>query len=248
MRPNQKVLITQPKNAALEATYGEIIADHKASIDFYGFLEHQPIPVPLFRKYKPDINQYGAIVFTNRTAIDNFFQLSKACSIKIEDNKKYFCLTDILQNYLRKYINFKKRKVFHGKRKLEDLFPFFVKNRQESFLLPSSGIKHPKLFRFFEDRDITYKEIVIYKTRTSKLDTLDPYIYDIIVFFTPLAVNAFIENFPNYTPKERKIIAFGQPTVNRLDELGWDNIIQVPTPTYPSIISALSAYLEKKEG
>ncbi|MEM9738065.1 MAG: uroporphyrinogen-III synthase [Bacteroidota bacterium] len=243
---NPKILITQPYTPSLEASYEKIIAKYGADIHFQGFIEHESIPVPLFRKYKHDILNYTAVLFTNRTAIDSFFQLSKTCSIKIPANKKYFCLTEPLQNYLRKYIEFKKRKVFHGHRKVDDLFPLITKHKKESFLMPCSKGRQASIHLFFKKKGYLFKEIIIYKTKIAKLATLDTGVYDIIVFFSPIAVEAFASNFPNYQQGYTKIATFNDLTAKMVEKFGWENNIHAPTLAAPSIATALDAYFQEK--
>ncbi len=240
-----KILITQPHTPSLKASYQKIEENYGADIQFQSFIENEPIPIPLFRRHKYDILNYTAVLFTNKTAIDSFFQLSKACSIKVPTTKKYFCLTASLQSYLRKYIEIKKRKVFHGNRKIEDLFPLISKHKKESFLIPCSGSKQEVVKSFLKKEACTFKEIIIYKTRTSKLEKLDVSQYDIIVFFSPLTVEAFATNFPNYQQGNTKIATFNDVTAKMVNKFGWENNIHAPTSSAPSIADALNNYLKQ---
>ncbi|MBK8923262.1 MAG: uroporphyrinogen-III synthase, partial [Saprospirales bacterium] len=94
-------------------------------------------------------NDYTAIVFSSRTAIDHFFRLCGELRIKMSDDTKYFCSSDTVANYLQKFIMFRKRKVFSGTKSILDLKTYILRNKEEKFFLPCSDGGNPEVTRFF---------------------------------------------------------------------------------------------------
>ncbi len=244
--PNTKILITQPYSHNLACAYDPIVDKYGVDINFHSFIEHKPVPIHVFRKYKQDIKSYTSLLFTTRTSVDYFFKLSKSCSIKVDGSKKYFCATENLKNYLRKYIEYKKRRLFCGNKSLEELFPIIRRHKKESFLAPSSNEKKETLRSFFKIHDYKYKEIVIYDQVMPALQGLDPKGYDIIVFFSPLTVEAFAKSFPDYEQDTRQIAAFNEATAQSIEKMGWQTTLCPPRLSMPSIVDVLHSYLSKK--
>ncbi len=50
---------------------------------------------------------------------------------------KFVCQTKSIANYLQKYIVYRKRKIYIGKKYFQDIIPYIQKNHKEKFLLPS---------------------------------------------------------------------------------------------------------------
>ena len=63
-----------------------------------------------------------------------------ATRITVSEEMKYFCVSEAIAYYLQKYITYRKRKVFIGRQKIEDLHPVLKKNKESKFLLPCSDI------------------------------------------------------------------------------------------------------------
>lgn len=244
--PNTRILITQPYSRNLACAYDTIVDKYGAEVNFQSFIQHKPVPIPVFRKYKKDIKDYTAILFTTRTSIDYFFSLSASCGIKMDPSKRYFCATENLKNYLRKYVDYKKRRVFCGEKSLEDLFPMINRHKKESFLAPSSSEKKEALRSFFKVNDYKYKEIVIYEQDMPDLKGLAPQEYDIIVFFSPLTVESFAKNFPDYQQGSTQIATFNETTAQAVENLGWESALCPPRLSKSSIVDVLHGHLREK--
>ena len=89
---------------------------------------------------KVDLNNYSAIILTSRKAVDHFFRVADEMRFKGPDTMKYFCQSEAVAYYLQKYVQYRKRKIFHGKQNFADLMEIIRKHRKETFLVPSSDI------------------------------------------------------------------------------------------------------------
>ena len=73
--------------------------------------------------------------------MDHFFRMCEATRITVPEEMKYFCVSEAIAYYLQKYITYRKRKVFIGRQKIEDLLPVLKKNKDSKFLLCSDILK-----------------------------------------------------------------------------------------------------------
>ena len=71
--------------------------------------------------------------------------------------------------------------------------------------------------------------------------------YDMVVFFSPMGVKALYKNFPNFKQDNIKIGTFGQGTAKAAQDEGLELALQAPTPKYPSMTSAMNAFLRDQE-
>ena len=77
------------------------------------------------------------MIFTSKTGIDHFFRICNDLRITVPDTMKYFCITDAAF-YLQKYIIYRKRKIFHGKAKFQDLIDIIIKHKDDHYFVPLS--------------------------------------------------------------------------------------------------------------
>ena len=239
----KNILIAQdtPANAApyeaLESKYG-------VTIHFVKFHSLEGYTEREYRKQRVYPNDFSAIVFTGRTAIDHFFRLCEDLRIKMSDETKYFCASENTANYLQKFINFRKRRVFNGTRKVEDLKSSIVRHKKEKYFLPCSEGGNPGLKSFFDELGIPVQEAEMYRTVYTDLSDLKDIKYDVLAFFTALEVNALFENFPDFKQEDRRICVFGNLATKAITERGMEVHIQAGTPEVPSIAVALDNYLK----
>jgi uroporphyrinogen-III synthase len=238
-----RILITQNPTPDLEASYSSLKRFYKLDLHFEGLTEVTFIPSPKFRMHKPTICEHTTFLFTNKVAMDAFFTLGKSCNITLPLTTKYFLANEKLQTYLQKYVEIKKRKVFHGERYLEDLFPVFPKHKNEKFLFPCSKLGRKSLKDFFAEKKYHYTEVEIYNSGSRNLSELAPESYDIIVFFSVFAIESFAKNFPNHDFGKTKIATLGSKTLQVAKGLGWNVTIPVPANGVFSIVQGLDNYL-----
>ena len=137
----KNILVSQPKPVDLEKSpYGEIAKKHKLNIDFHKFIKIEGIAAKEFRKDRVNLNDHTAVILTSRNAVDHFFRIAQEMRVEIPDTMKYFCISESTAFYLQKYVQYRKRKIFHGKQNFLDLMEVIKKHKEEAFLLPCSDI------------------------------------------------------------------------------------------------------------
>src|SRR4030095_3128527 len=87
---------------------------HNITVDFLPFIYLEEISPREFRKQKINPADFNALIFTSRSAVDQFFKMCDDLRVKMSSDAKYYCMTEAIALYLQKYILFRKRKVFFG--------------------------------------------------------------------------------------------------------------------------------------
>lgn len=236
--------MAQAQTPSLRRTYAPLMDKFGVQVDFKRFTVVKLLPDAKLRLHKEMVTQHTAFLFTNKVAIDGFFKLVAICSISLPDTTKYFLATEALQHYLQKYIEVRKRRVFCGKKGIEELFSVVHRHAKDRFLFPCSKVGKPALDAFFKEKGYCYAKILLYHNEHCNLKGMDPSRYGVIVFFSPLAVQAFFNNFPGYTFGATKIAAFGQQTVQALHALQQTALITVETARLSGIVAALDRYFQ----
>ncbi len=238
------ILISQAEPAQ-RTQYDDLEQKFGVRINFVPFVTLEGLTEKEYRKNRVYPNDYTAIVFTSRHAIDHFFRLCGEMRIKMSDETKYFCATESIANYLQKYINFRKRKVFNGTRSVTELRAYVLKNKEEKFYLPCSDQGNPEMTKFFADLSVPVQEAIMYRNVNNDLSNLADVKFDIIAFFTALEIKSIFEQFPNFKQEDRRICVFGTAALKAVAERGMTVNIQAGTPEAPSIAVALETYLRK---
>lgn len=247
-----KILIAQPETPGLRATYHKLTEDYGVQVDFRMFTKVAFITATEFRHKLDRLNNvnkkrkydYTAVIFRNQTAIDCFFTLGKTANIIFSKTIKYFFFTEALKSYVKKHIRVEKQKLLYSPKKTEEFSKVLNRHKKERFLIPCSDIGKKKTNEFFKEEmemSCEYKTLVIYSNEPCDLQTLDPNSYNIIVFFSPFAVRAFVKNFPKQKFANTKIASFGQKTMNALRRAGLKPEIIAPS----SMLDELHEYIGK---
>jgi uroporphyrinogen-III synthase len=156
---------------------------------------------------------------------------------------KYFCQSEAVAYYLQKYVVYRKRKIYVGKRNFQDLQPLFKKYKDESYLLPSSDVLKPDIPETLNQAAIKWTRGIFYKTVISDLSDLRNVYYDVLVFFSPSGIESLLKNFPDFEQNETRIAVFGNSTIDAATEAGLRIDIKAPTPETPSMTMALQKYI-----
>ncbi len=239
----KSILVTQPK-PLLKSPYFDLEQKYGIKIDFREFTHVEALDIKEVRRQRVSPADFSAVILNSKNAVDYFFKCCKEMRILMSEETKYFCLTETIANYLQKFIVYRKRKVFVGTRSIEDLKNYLVKHRdKENFLVPCSSSGAKELTKYLDDLKIKYKEVVMYETLSSDLSDLSDVKYDILVFFTPQAIQSLYENFPDFAQDETRIAVSGTQTANAVNERGLKINIQ-PNTTAPSMTSALESYIK----
>ena len=100
----RRILISQPRPESDKSPYFDLERKHQVELVFLPFIKLEGIPAREFRKQKIDILQFTAVIFTSRNAIDHFFRTCEEMKISINQDTKYFCITEAVALYLQKFI------------------------------------------------------------------------------------------------------------------------------------------------
>ena len=242
----RKILVSQPKPTTDKSPYSDLAEKYGIHIDFKPFIYVEGVSAKDFRQLKVNILDHTGIIFTSRTAIDHFFRLCTELRITIPDTMKYFCISEATAFYLQKYIVYRKRKIFYGEKKIEDMTKILQKNKNEKFLLPLSDIHKENIPALLDKLNLNYTKAIIYKTVASDLSSIeDLHDYDIVALYTPAGVKSLLQNYPNFEQKELTLAAFGPSTANAVQDTDLKLDIKAPTPEYPSMTMALEAYIKQ---
>jgi len=213
-------------------------------IDFKPFTQIEGVTAREFRQTRIHINEYTAILFNSRTAIDHFFRIAQELRVTIPDSLKYFCNSESTAFYLQKYIVYRKRKIFHANGSIIDLLDIMKKHKEERFLVPLSDIHSQEIPRLLEKGGYNFTTAILYRTICSDLQDLKDINYDILVFFSPSGIKSLLQNFPDFKQNDTKIACFGTSTAQAVREAGLTLNIEAPTPEAPSMTMALEQYIK----
>jgi len=238
------ILVSQPEPKVENSPYFELIERQKVKIDFIPFIHVEGVAGKDVRAQKVDLNNYTAVILTSRNAVDHFFRIADELRYKVPDTLKYFCQSEAVAYYLQKYVVYRKRKIYVGKRTFTELSPLIKKYKSEKFLLPSSDKLKPEVPLVMNELKVDWKEATFYKTVVSDLSNLRDVYYDILVFFSPSGIVSLFENFPDFKQNDTRIAVFGNTTVKAAAENGLRVDIQAPTPETPSMTMALEKYIK----
>ena len=241
----KKILISQPKPETEKSPYFDIAEKYGVTIDFRPFIKVEGVPAKEFRTQRVNILDYTAVIFTSRTAIDNFFRLCEEMRVQIPETMKYFCVTEAIAVYLQKYTVYRKRKIFFTAGKIQDLMIPIAKQNKESYLLPVSDVHNDDLIKLLEEKKIHYKLAIMYRTVSNDFTPEENFDYDMLVFFSPSGISSLLKNFPDFDQKNVKIGCFGTSTAQAVKDAGLQLDIQAPTQEAPSMTAALENYLKE---
>lgn len=242
----KKILVSQPKPSSDKSPYYDIAKRYGVEIEFRPFIKVEGLSAKEFRQSKININDFTAIIFTARTAIDHFFRLCEEMRITIPDTMKYFCTTEAIALYLQKYIVYRKRKIFHGSSgKLADLLPYIQKHSKERFLYAVSDV-HKDDTGLLDSLGINYQKAIMYRTVSNNFSPDEPFDYDMLLFFSHSGIDSLLKNFPDFKQGDIQIGCFGATTAKAVRDAGLRLDMEAPTQKYPSMTAALDNFLKEK--
>jgi len=243
----KNILVSQPQPLDFEKSpYGEIARKFNVNIAFKKFFRIEGIPARDFRKDRVGIQEFTAVIFTSRNAVDHYFRICKEMRFEVPETMKYFSISESTAYYLQKYVQFRKRKIFHSKESATNLIELIKKHKNEKFLLPCSDIHKQEIPKMLEDNKIQYKKAIIYRTLASDLSDLDIHNYDLLVFFSPSGIKSLLKNFPGFVQGETAIGAFGTSTHKAVHEAGLILNIEAPTQAATSMTAAIEIFLHNE--
>ena len=244
----KKILISQPKPTSEKSPYFDIEKEFGVEFIFRPFFKVEGLTPKEFRQQKVSILDHTAVVFTSRHAIDNYFRLAKEMRLTIPEDMKYFCITETVALYIQKYVQYRKRKGgFGATGKVDDLVPTMVKHKTEKYLVPLSSVHNDVIRDLLDSKKLMHTECVMYRTVSNDFSDEEKaaFDYDMLIFSSPTGVKALGENFPDFKQNDIKIGTFGPATAKEVKAQGLRLDLEAPSKEYPSMTSALRAYLKK---
>ncbi|VAV84698.1 Uroporphyrinogen-III synthase [hydrothermal vent metagenome] len=238
------ILVSQPEPKVENSPYFDLQEKQRVKIDFRPFIHVEGVSAKEIRLEKVDLNNYSAIILTSRNAVDHFFRVADEMRFKVPDALKYFCQSEAVAYYLQKYVVYRKRKIYVGKRTFSELSPLIKKYKDEIFLLPSTDKLKPEVPKILNDLGVNWKQSTFYKTVISDLSDLANVSYDVLVFFSPSGIDSLFHNFPDFKQNETRIAVFGNTTIKAVENKGLRVDIAAPTPETPSMTMALEKYIQ----
>lgn len=241
----RKILVSQPEPQNPKSPYFELARKYNLKVEFKPFVQVEGVSVKDFRHQKINILDFTAVIFTSKTGIDHFFRICNELRVVVPDTMKYFCITENVAFYLQKYIVYRKRKIFHGKARFQDLIDIIVKHRDDHYFVPLSEPHNAEIPDLLKKNGIKHTIGTLYKTISSDFSNEKNFDYDILVFYSPSGIKSLRENFPDFVQGDIKIAAFGPTTAVAVEHEGFRLDIHAPNPKAPSMTMALDDYLKE---
>lgn len=239
------ILVSQPAPSTKQSPYFDLCEKQKVKIDFRSFIHVEGVTSRDVRNQKIDFSKFSAVIFTSRTAVDNYFRLAEEMRFKVPDDMKYFCQSEAVSFYLQKYVVYRKRKIYVGERTFEDLIKFIKKHNTESFLLPCSDSLKPIVPQLLNESGVKWEKAILFKTVVSDLSDLKDVYYDVLVFFSPSGIKSLFTNFPDFKQNETRIAVFGNTTILAAEEAGLRVDLAATMDDTTSMTTALEDYIKK---
>lgn len=246
-KPVKTILVSQPQPE--RSPFARLEKKYDLQIDWRPFIEVKGLEEREFRKERIRPDEFSAIIFTSKQAIEHFFRLCKAMRIEMSQDTKYYCMTEAIANYLQKFIVYRKRKVFFGQRTIQDLAPTLKKHRsKEKFLLPTGNLGSKFVSAYLDDNKFDWTPALMYRTVSADLSDLENVFYDVLIFYSPLGIDSLYENFPTFQQKETRMAVAGRKTTKACQDQGLEVDISPDPPKVPSMEMALENYLKQSNG
>ncbi len=240
----KSILISQPEPEG-KSPYMYIQRKYKLKIDYRPFIQVEEISAIEFKQQRISILNHDAVIFTSKHAMDHYFGMCEKMRIRVPDNTKYFCVSEVIAHYLQNFITYRKRKIFIGEQTFASLMPLMKKHSESKFLFPCSDILKKRVNKSMEDSGLEYTKAEMYKVICSDLSDLKSVSYDILVFFSPTDIKSLYENFPKFQQNNTRIAVFGPNTLKSVTDHNLIADIIVPSKKAPSMSMALDQYIKE---
>lgn len=235
----------QPTPGVVQA-FGPLEGKYNVKVVFRPFIKTEVLTAKEFRAQKINILDYTALCFTSVKCIDYFFEMAKEMRVSIGDDMKYFCNTEQIANYLQKYINYRKRKVFYGTNgTVADMMSVVSKHNTEKFLVVRPESNNEEILAEFDKAGVEYKLAVMCRTVSNDFGPDEAFDYDMLLFFSPHGVAALKKNFPEWEQGEVVIGCNGKLTAQAINEAGLRLDIEAPSEKYSSLTEAVDDFVKE---
>jgi uroporphyrinogen-III synthase len=245
--PIKKVLISQPAPQKGEKSpYKDLAEKFSFKLNFRKFIKIEGIPAKEFRKERINILDFSAVILTSKSAVDHYFRMAKEMRADIPIEMKYLCTSESTALYMQNYVQYRKRKIFFPKNQtLQAMLDLIHKHRTENYLFPTSNVGNIDLPKALEKSKYKVTKVKFYRTVPDDVSDLKVSGFDMLVFFSPIEIKSLLDNFPKFKQGKTVIATFGGATAEAVEKAGLNLQISAPTPEFPSMTSAIDAYLKK---
>jgi len=244
------VLISQPKPDSEKSPYFELEKKFtNVKLFFHPFIKIESLTPKEFRQQKINVLEQTAVIFTSRNAIDQYFKLTEEMRLAINQNTKYFCISEAVALYLQKFILYRKRKVFFGadgtNKGLVDIMNKY-KDSEKMLYVCSENQQDNEIENWLKEQGCDYRLGFMYRTVSNDIkEIFKKNKFQIICLFTRSGTKSLLENFPRFKQGDKIIGAFGNNTIEYTEQAGLKVDIKAPIPKYSSMVSALEKYLNE---
>lgn len=241
----KKILISQPAPTTEKSPYFDIAEKYHLHMDFRPFIRVEGIDAKEFRQQRINIQEYTAVVFTAKVAIDHFFALCEELRVTMPETMKYFCISEAVALYLQKYIVYRKRKIFFSATgKMDGLASSLTKHNKEKFIVPVSDVHAEDITHVLDEKKLNYTKAIMYRTVSNNITAEEISAYDMLVFFSPSGILSLFKNAPAFEQGEKYIGCFGALTAKAVREGNLRLDCEAPLPGIPSMTAALEAFIK----
>lgn len=242
----KKILITQVRPAGEHNPYDLLEHHHDVRVDFQPMVELVGLSAKEFRMQHINPLDYTAVILNSKVSVDHYFRICRELHLNVPETMHYYCISEAVGNYLQKYIEFRKRRIFFGEHNtFDDIIPAMVRRTQEKFLMVVGENYTDDLLNKFAAHKITVTPAVMFRQTAYAWPKDKPFDYDIVAFFTASGVRAFTQNFPHFDKDGKAFFCFGSNAAQALTEAGYTVTGVAPAPGCPSILSAIEQYLSE---
>ena len=241
----KSILVSQPQPADITKTpFGDLMKKFGVTFTFEKFIKLEGVTASELRQNHIKLPEYTAIILASRNAVDHFFRVAKEMRYAIPETLKYFCINESTALYLQRYVQYRKRKVFYGNQKFEDLLEIIKKHKDENYLYCCSDISSDSTMDLLNEAKINATKAVLFRTVSADISkTINIADHDMLVFFSPAGIESLKTNFPKFKQKEVAIGGFGDATCKAITDSGFRLDFRAPTETAPSMTMAIEEFL-----
>lgn len=199
-----------------------------------------------FRAQRINPLDYTAVILNSKVSVDHYFRTCQELHITVPETMHYYCISEAVANYLQKYIEFRKRRIFFGEHNtFADVIPAMNRRPQEKYIMVVGENYTDELINMFAEHKVLVTPAVMFRQEAYNWPKDKPADYDIIAFFTASGVRAFLQNFPKFEQGDKALFCFGNNAAQALTEAGYTVTGIAPSPGCPSILSAIEQYLSE---
>ena len=232
----KQLLITQEETPA--SPYRALATQYGWHIHFRPFIKTTPLlDTPFDIQH---ISTHDALIFTSARAWDYFFRRLKAQKASLPATMNYFCISQAVAQPIQQHLRVPSTHLHIGSGDAQSLLRVLARYPRWRFLYPCGRARMDTLPLFFRQHAIPCTELHLYDTQAADVSALPMDTYDMVVFFSPSAVQALALYHQDLIQGDSCFIAFGNTTAHALKKAGWTPNLIPPTTTIAALTNTLT--------